>query len=61
MTDEKKPDEDVVSDEQLDDVAGGKISVGSSNDKLEQEADGVAEGVMKNTHDTAKNSNSNIG
>jgi hypothetical protein len=26
MTDEKKPEEDVVSDEQLDDVAGGAIT-----------------------------------
>jgi hypothetical protein len=45
MTDEKKPAEDEATDEQLENVAGGKIGVGETNDTFEREADGVADEV----------------
>ena len=46
MTDEKKPAEDEATDEQLENVAGGKIGVGETKDTFEREADGVADSVL---------------
>ena len=49
MTDEKKPDTDEVSEEALEEVSGGALSVGGPDDKYEKEADAVAEKVVQRT------------
>jgi hypothetical protein len=36
-----------LTDAQLDDVAGGKLSIGKSGDKYEQEADEAADKVIQ--------------
>ena len=47
MTEQKEPKTDEVSEEKLEKVSGGKLTVGKANDKLEREADEVAEKVSK--------------
>ena len=44
-----KPETDEVSDKKLEDVSGGKLSIGKPNDKYEQEADAVADAVANKT------------
>lgn len=45
MTDEKRPDADEVSEEILEDVSGGALTVGKPKDKHEREADKIADQV----------------
>ena len=42
----KKSKTDEVSDEKLEDVSGGKLSIGEPKDKYEKEADAVADAVV---------------
>jgi len=45
--DPEEPKTDEVSDEKLEDVSGGKLSIGEPKDKYEKEADEVADQVIR--------------
>jgi hypothetical protein len=48
MTKKKEePAKDEISEEKLEEVSGGKLSIGKPNDKYEREADAVGDKVME--------------